>query len=647
MPRVIRTSAFLIRAWRVLPLSLAYSQLALVRAARRVSVLARSCLSSPSCRSVAAAQPASRAAWLTGVLAVFLPIALVIVGAAAYVRQAELARLHAERADHGRAAVMAGRSAISGALKWAGGDLRYLVNEQKSQRLTDDADPSRLADVAAAWISFSNAKQVYDQIRWIDETGMERLRVNFQEPGPKRTPAGALQDKGGRYYFSDANNLGRGGIFVSPLDLNIDDGRIEVPHKPTIRLGAPVFAANGARRGIILLNYAADDMLNQLSRVSADAGKQAWLVNQDGYWLKGPQAADEWGFMLDRKEANMSVRYPDAWQRIRSAESGQFESAEGLWSFHTTFPLLEAGKAAFGNHEGPSAGRDMPDGRQFEWKVISLIPTEEYNAGMPGFDAKLAGGTLLLLIAFFLGARRLVGVQRTENALAAALSASNEQLRRLSSHEEEVRERERKYIARELHDELGQNLLAIRMELSSMNARIGGAQPSTQTERTGHLLRNLDATISSVRSMMNALRPATLELGLYAAVDWQLKQMERIRGIRCRLNAAEPDFDARMDEADTLVLFRSLQECLTNIVDHSHATEVEVTLQRDDRHITMRVVDNGIGMQAADRRKANSFGLVRVEERIRSYGGQLSVAGRAGQGTVLSISIPATTTTMH
>lgn len=646
MPNVTRLGNFLVRTWRFLPLSLPRSHMALMRAVKRVVLPAALRQRSPSYRSVAEAQPESRAAWLKGALALFLPVALVTVGGAAYIRQAELARLHAERADHGLSAVMAGSSAISDALKWTSGDLQYLVNEQKNRRLVDSPDNTRLADMAAAWVSFSDAKQVYDQIRLIDEAGMERLRVNYKRPGPGpvRAPRSTLQDKSERYYLPEANSLKDGEVFVSRLDLNVDDGRIEVPHKPTLRLGAPVFDSNGARRGIILLNYSAKDLFDEFSRGSADAGKQAWLVNQDGYWLKGPQAADEWGFMLNREDANMGVRYPNAWQKIRDAESGQFESAEGLWSFQTKFPLLEARKAAFGNEKASPASRATADDRRYAWKVISLIPTAEYNAGMPVFDAKLAGGSLLLLAAFFLGARRLVRVQLAQTALAAALYTSNEQLRRLSSHEEEVRELERKRIARELHDELGQNLLAIRMEISAMNAGIKRAYP-TRGEGTAHLLRHLDATISSVRSMMNALRPATLALGLYAAVDWQLKQIERIHGIRCSLQAAESDFESGMDDASTTVMFRSLQDCLSNIVDHSHATEVEVTLQRNNRCIMMQVADNGVGMQPADRRKANSFGLVRVEERIRSCGGYLAVSGRPGQGTILSISIPIAATT--
>lgn len=219
------------------------------------------------------------------------------------------------------------------------------------------------------------------------------------------------------------------------------------------------------------------------------------------------------------------------------------------------------------------------------------------------------------------------------------LQQSFTQLRRLSDHQQEIKEGERKRIAQDIHDDLGQNLLALKMDVTMLSARTGDTHPKLH-KRVRTVLNNIDATIKSVKSIMNDLRPATLELGLYPAVEWQLKQFERRNGIVCRLASSAPEAEFGLDEARTAAVFRILQESLANVARHAEATEVEIALSQDERGFSMQVKDNGKGLQPGDRRKENSFGLMGIRERIHSLGGEVVIASSPFQGTVVSISIP-------
>lgn len=224
--------------------------------------------------------------------------------------------------------------------------------------------------------------------------------------------------------------------------------------------------------------------------------------------------------------------------------------------------------------------------------------------------------------------------QRVEEAL----QQSKNRLQQLVAHQEQIKEEERKRIAREIHDDLGQNLLALRIDISMLHARTGLGHKRLH-KWAGVVLDNLDATIKSVRSIINDLRPFELELGLQAAVEWQLRAFERISGIACRLTIADAAFVQALSDEQTLAVFRILQESLSNIARHSRATEAEVTLSRSRRTFSMTVKDNGVGTNTGDRRKASSFGIVGIRERISSLGGELTIDGD-GMGTVLSIAIP-------
>lgn len=269
-----------------------------------------------------------------------------------------------------------------------------------------------------------------------------------------------------------------------------------------------------------------------------------------------------------------------------------------------------------------------------------------------GFDAyvpwlaMLAGfvSTMLLYILFqTLSSSRRHAVALAQNMTRelrdseAKLQLSNEILRRLGAHAEHIKEEERKRIAREIHDDLGQNLLALRIEADILQARTGERHPRLHT-RVRATVEQIDATIKSVRQIINDLRPNVLDLGLNAAVDWQIAQFRQRTGIRCDLTETHPDIQAN-DRCAT-ALFRILQESLSNIVRHAQATRVQVVLRMERDWIWMSVSDNGVGLHPNGRHKPGSFGLVGIEERIYILGGAFDVHSEPGRGTTIRVAVP-------
>ena len=250
-------------------------------------------------------------------------------------------------------------------------------------------------------------------------------------------------------------------------------------------------------------------------------------------------------------------------------------------------------------------------------------------------DARVAARTAELTAANRLLTMEIAERKRTE----AALHQSREQLRKLAVHLETVKEEERKRIARDIHDELGQNLLALRIDISLLVARSSTRQPRLHRRAQG-ALDQLDSTIRSVRGIMNDLRPAVLDLGLQAGLEWQVAEFRKRSGLTCHLSLPPEGAFAAIGPEVEIVLFRSLQEALTNVRRHAQASYVAVALRVHEGRLTFSVADNGIGMAPEERAKSDSFGLIGMAQRVQALGGHLEVAPYlAGGGCRLTLSL--------
>jgi signal transduction histidine kinase len=214
---------------------------------------------------------------------------------------------------------------------------------------------------------------------------------------------------------------------------------------------------------------------------------------------------------------------------------------------------------------------------------------------------------------------------------------SRARLAELTEHSAQVKEQERTRIAREIHDDLGGNLTAIKMALSMLAARL--PEDMALVEKAEYLDSLVDRTIEAVHRITLDLRPSTLDLGLVAALEWQAREFEKQMDIACIFRDADKDIDGELDPDHASALFRIFQEALTNIAKHAGATRVTVSLRRQRQHLTLTICDNGRGIAPADRLKPQSFGLRGMSERAKALGGTLSLSAAPGGGTMVAVKI--------
>ena len=221
-----------------------------------------------------------------------------------------------------------------------------------------------------------------------------------------------------------------------------------------------------------------------------------------------------------------------------------------------------------------------------------------------------------------------------------ALRQSHAQLRQLALHLETAKEDERKRISRDIHDELGQNLLALRIDISMLSARTEGSHPRLH-RRVGAVLSNVDTTIKSVRGIINELRPMALDLGLQAAIEWQVGDFRKRSGVACRLLIRDEALFAAIGSQAEIVLFRIVQEALSNVMRHAQASQVEIEFSSDACAVYVVISDNGIGITPQQQRKKQCFGLIGIAERVTALGGHFYVGLPAsGAGCRLALQIP-------
>jgi signal transduction histidine kinase len=210
------------------------------------------------------------------------------------------------------------------------------------------------------------------------------------------------------------------------------------------------------------------------------------------------------------------------------------------------------------------------------------------------------------------------------------------------AHIESAREEERVRIAREVHDELGQILTALKLDLEGLALKHADRTPAMRkdyTERIAGIVRTVDLTINTVRRISAELRPSILtDLGLSAALKWQLQEFESRTGVRCRCQALREDL--HLDAELSLAVFRIFQEILTNVVRHAAAKSVSVALRARSGWLTLRVADDGKGLDPKRLSDPLSLGLLGMRERALQLGGHVDFAPRRRSGTVVTVRIP-------
>jgi PAS domain S-box-containing protein len=260
-------------------------------------------------------------------------------------------------------------------------DLNFLAKQFEFIWRTEKDSVNRIEYLTEILLLFSKSKEKYSQIRFITDTGMETVRVDYFKDKSSIIDKTNLQNIKKHYYFSRAFELEKGQMYISPLDLNKIGEKIEVPRKPMIRFGIPVFNDNYDKIGIILLNYLGDNLLDKFRKLNESSSGKILLTNTQGFFFISQDSNDEWGFMYNGKKNKMfSNTYKGTWGKIDSAEKGNFRNDYGLFSFITFYPLIKEQTSDYGIGKIILRGGKQISGKDRYWKVISSLSEKELNS---------------------------------------------------------------------------------------------------------------------------------------------------------------------------------------------------------------------------------------------------------------------------
>ena len=288
------------------------------------------------------------------------------------------------------------KTAIKERLSSLGSDLAFLSSLDEVRRFFEHSSIESRQAVESIFLNFSKSRGSYDQIRLIGLDGLELVRVDSRPLAVHVVSLDGLQNKSGRYYFKDVMKTSPGDIYMSPMDLNVEHGEVEIPYVPMVRLGVKVIDRLGGAIGLLFLNCYGDALFPGIYEEQRGEFHFFIALNNSGYYFRGFSAEDEWGFMFeDKKEFTMAVKAPDVWSRVKKSRTGQFYRSSGFYSFAAVSPL-------------EILGSDTSDESR-RWTLLSFIPSEK---GILSFE-KLAlfylllaaGTTVLLFLLVFWGVK--------------------------------------------------------------------------------------------------------------------------------------------------------------------------------------------------------------------------------------------------
>ncbi len=334
-------------------------------------------------------------------------------------------------------------------------------------------------------------------------------------------------------------------------------------------------------------------------------------------------------------EAALSEQYDVMVNRVLTGDEMAAALRQGEWDIVISDHNLPGFSAAEALQLAVDSGSDLPfiivSGTIGEEQAVSAMKAGAHDFVMKGALGKLGPAVEHAVAA---GASRRLHRQAVEE-----LRQSREQLRRLASHLEQVREEERASLAREIHDDLGGILTALKMDVAWLRRRLEPADEKI-ADKLSSMATLADGAIQSMRRIITALRPAILDdLGLIAAIDWQLTEFRKRTGLMVEFEQGNnPDVTTvEFPSALAVVAFRTLQEALTNIMRHAEASAVTVRAALEGGEFVLTVADNGKGIGEESLHKRGSYGVLGMRERAHSLGGTFAIARRAEGGTQVSL----------
>ena len=553
--------------------------------------------------------------------------------------------------------------------------------EPRLSRQFNAAEPD-LGVVANEFFTLLVRNEEHFQVRWIDENGREVVRLDQDGAGNiRRVPDAELQDKSSRPYVAAGLTLGPAEIYVSALDLNVENGVLSVPHVPTIRLVTRVFGASGAARGIVVLNVGAARFLDRFRAISRST--ESFLLNADGYWLSSVHAEDEWGFMLGRQDS-FGRRHPGVWAAMQRSEAGRVVSESGFWTWQTPEVL-------------PNSARGDAS---LQWKIVASSRITAQRVLV--WAAVLGGMALLLMFAasslwrLSLANQGRLLAQQAYRREAELLAEANQSLQRSIEEQEHAEKGLRAAVdklsaaraeteaARQEAERANRAKSAFLANTSHeirtpLNAVIGSAYLLGLTKLDGDQRQHVETIDIASRSLLDLINDV-LDLSKIEAGEMQLDpvpfapaallgELRTMFDVGARHKGLALHFRPLPDAMPGVLVgdVRRLRQILANLInnaikftDHGSVTVdasvVEPAGDANAVRVRFRVIDTGIGVPLAVQDRVFSpfvqadvstsrrfggtgLGLSIVRHLSEMLGGRAGVESEAGEGSTFWVEV--------
>ncbi len=361
-------------------------------------------------------------------LALFSAAAVLIVGGAYLFSQAEVRYAQGLLLARERLALNAAQYELEERLIEARADLNFLMVAPQLQHAVDQPSAANLSALAEVFKAYGEANRSIYQLRWLDTSGREKLRVHTSGRKILRVADQDLQDKADRSYFMASAPLEKGSVYASPMDLNIEFGRPEQPRQPVFRLATPLFDQHQQRQGVLVINYLGDKWIDLVLRQAERHGSVLYLLNRHGDWLRGPEPANDWNMALF-PEQKLAGQNPLAWQLLLSSDGGDARLADGWWLWQNIYPLRSTSLDRFSD-KSDEERQPVTGSWDYVWRLVVRIPEARLAEEKAKVEARVwpVVGGLLLLAALFAAAfgRNRCQIEQLNVSLAEQAAAARQ-----------------------------------------------------------------------------------------------------------------------------------------------------------------------------------------------------------------------------